>query len=243
MDWQSIARKAEQLIRRIAPELPACYVLLRSSLPEDRQCMDCLLAFTQPRLDLHYKALLESAGRWHGRGFACVIAEDRCDSERVAVGMVLHEAGHALARAWDYSNAEPLRADQLLFDSLTCAAAVADESKTAPPDCEPFAGHDAAWIRCCAHLTYRARSLGVPLGLADVADTASYGLSPCRDFELALGDEPARCAAMSFRELLATPAPEEFECLWRWNCARWSPNGSARRALLGRVALLNPFGG
>ena len=105
-------------------------------------------------------------------------------------------------------NVDPNR---LLFESLV----VANCTRRPPRDDLPaFYGHEAGFIRIAFHLCHRAERAGVSIAPSAICAGHRYGLSHATDYQDALGDEPARCSGMTFRDIAAIPPPHALLSLW-----------------------------
>jgi hypothetical protein len=124
---------------------------------------------------------------------------------------VLHELAHILDRPALFEDRIGVDPNRLLFESLV----VADCTKCPPREDIPhYHGHEAGFIRIALHLCHRAEQAGIAIAPAGICAGHRYGLSHASDYQDALGDEPARCTDMLFRDIAATDLPPAFTRLW-----------------------------
>jgi hypothetical protein len=195
-------------------------------------------------LDIHLREWLTSRGEWHGRGFAIVIDDDKLRAtvspqfhDQAILATAIHELGHALdVDAIDL--AEPADA-KVCCAALTVSAAMWDqmllkESSSAADLASRVPAwftHEAEWIRATAHLAWRAKRQGLPIGLFCLADFARYELSSADDYAAALEPEFQPSGNCSLIELRKQQPPAAFVDLWRSDIKAWyskQPTDTAR---------------
>lgn len=191
------------------------YIVPQSLLPAGYYEGAYHYAFTTPSLDIY---LADHIKPYRGRG-PCMLINDLglvedigpFDLEYMVTKIVLHELAHILDRPALFADRTGEDPNKLLFESLV----IADTTKrNDPSDLPAFYGHGASFIRIALHLCHRATLLGIDIPPAGICDGRRYGISHASDYEDALGDEPARCVDMLFREINAMEAPPEFSQLW-----------------------------
>ena len=236
VDIDALCARAEAISRQIAPldlgDLPL-YIVVQSRVPANRGGKSTADGFTAASLDLHLQDIIGTA--WHGRGPCMVVNDidlcdgqpDRADVESAFCGIVLHELAHILMRPVPFKPRPDAEPAQIVFESLVIGHAVATE----PPlsaQVEPFADHEADFIRVALHLRHRAERAGMLVPMFFFCAGTYYSLSHPNRYREAIGDEPARLADMSIRNILDTPYPKAFWRLWTTDLARWhsdcSPN-------------------
>ena len=152
---------------------------------------------------------------------------DRPMSNQAFCGIVLHELAHVLMRPVPFKPRPDAEPAKIVFESLVIGHAVATEPPVMPrssrlPATKPVSSASPSTCgigrtgrhACSACFCYFAGN--------------QYGLSHPNRYREAIGDEPARLADMSIRNILDTPYPEAFWRLWTTDLARWhsdcSPN-------------------
>jgi hypothetical protein len=154
---------------------------------------------------------LEQSGAWgvHQPGLV-IVADTVVDEPVLLASVVAHEAGH----------------EALVPESVAVLESESDlsglQSVLSSPwrswrlhQGELWAGHDWKWIRAVCHVAHRMRGHGLLTVTELVADlSGQYGLSSLGDYSAALGAEPSRSDWLPIIEVLARPAPAEFEELW-----------------------------
>lgn len=198
-----------ELTTAIAPEVSQPLYLMDhpAALPLPSDCGGYAMDFTCSQL----KAVLIELGEWFGPGPQIVL----CGGDDL--GVFIHELAHVLPF-------EPRRdaIDDPMFASfrrLTLTRWAAEP--TIPADKPKWTGHDLDFIRTVCHLHGRVNMSGRMLCLSEIPFAGEpYGLSPSWKYLSALGDEPERMASKSFREILATPAPNSFLELWKRDIAQ-----------------------
>ena len=225
LTWKN---EAEALLRGIAPdpqdlgERPV-YLVTEKELTAstDPNCYGC----TSGVFDLKLRRRLEGAGRWAGRGFACLVCEQRIFGEfagqadriaRFLRNVVLHEFAHWIT--WSAMHVGPTvnwpGGD--VFDYGARFADAGEQPAFQPvPATKPWDGHGADFIRAACHVADRARESGcrVWVGDLDVADHY-YGLSPVFLYSISLADELDRRRHEPLRQILASPPPTAFQDLF-----------------------------
>lgn len=209
---------AEALCRAVAGrdlgEAPL-YIVPQSSLPPDCGAGDHCYGYTTPSLDLY---LADHIPGYRGRG-PCVVVNDIALAEEISgdalayrtLTIILHELAHVLDRPALYEDRTGVDPNRILFESLVVANATAS-----PPrgDIPLYYGHEVGFIRIALHLVHRAEQAGFEVRPGAVCAGYCYGLSSAYRYQLALGDEPARCTGMTFREIITTKPPQAFSSLW-----------------------------
>jgi len=217
-DMAKILADAEGLCRAVAGRdlagLPI-YLISQSTLPAECGSGDGAYAYTLGSLDLY---LAPHIPNYRGRG-PCIVVNDLALAEDFigedlayrTQAIVLHELGHVLDRPAVYEDRTGVDPNKLKFEALV----VAHVTSNAPrEDIPPYHGHEASFIRVCLHLCHRARQVGFDVHPGALCAGYVYGLSVAQRYEAALGDEPARCMGMLFRDILATKPPAAFTELW-----------------------------
>ena len=74
--------------------------------------------------------------------------------------------------------------------------------------------HGPTWLRATLHCWWRALVNGYSIQLADVMDTAKYGLSPTSKYVDTLMIEASSCDQEPIETILKTPAPPAFQALY-----------------------------
>lgn len=214
----TLLARAEALCRVVATrdlgETPL-YIVAQSALPPGYYAGDYHGAFTVASLDIY---LRDHILNYRGRG-PCMVINDLMlaemyepeDQEYLTQQFVLHELAHVLNRPALFEDRTGVDPNKLLFESLV----VADCTKRPPRDDIPlYHGHEVDFIRIALHLCYRAQQVGFDAYHASLCAGYRYGLSHASLYLDALGDEPARCADMFFRDIRATEPPQAFSSLW-----------------------------
>jgi hypothetical protein len=158
-------------------------------------------------------------GKWKGRGAMIVICQPEHEHLK---GILLHELGHVLPVGSPREDSEP-SADEIAMElSMVQKWADLPEVERANDHRPWWPHHDDAFIRRVLHLHYRAERLGhdAPGRTLCIAGEY-YGLSPPACYHRALGDEPARLSALSFREIEEIEQPKEFSQLFAADVQRW----------------------
>jgi hypothetical protein len=215
--------KAEALCRRIAPldlgDAPL-YIVPQSRVPANLGGKSVCDGFTAPSLDLYLKDVIGPG--WRGRGGCIVVNDtdfggmDAADIETAVSAIALHELAHILERPALYRDRrgeDPLRVQ---LEALIVGQMIAEDTATA----KPFDGHGAGFIRAALHLRHRADVAGMLIPLFYYCAGNHYGLSHPSRYREALGDEPARLAEASFKQILASPYPTAFWRLWTVDTAQ-----------------------
>ena len=211
--------RAEELCHAVAShdlgETPL-YIVSQSDLPEGFGSGDPCYGYTTPSLDLY---LQDHIRDWRGRG-PCMVINDLAlredhlsdELEYPTCAYVLHELAHILDRPALFQDRTGVDPKRLIFEKLVVASATQRPART---DLPPYFGHEHAFIRIAIHLCHRAGRNGISVAPAVVCAGYQYRLSHAARYQEALGDEPRRCVDLSFREILASPAPRPFLDLWR----------------------------
>lgn len=166
---------------------------------------------------------LEQSGAWGVHRPGLVVVADAVAAEPVLLNSVIaHECGHAaLLEPESVAVPESDLAQLQVLLSVPWRLWGLHQG-------EPWAGHDSRWIRAVCHVVHRMRGHGLVTVTAAVADLALYGLqSSLSEYVDALGDEPAALDWVPIDEVLARPAPAEFESLWIADCQRSGFVGSS----------------
>jgi hypothetical protein len=217
-DVATLLAQAETLCRAVAGrdlEGVPMSIVAQSILPVDCGSGDHCYSYTLPSLDIY---LADHIPGYCGRGPCMVINDvaladdfDHEDLQYVVPAYVLHELSHVLDRPALFDDRTGVDPDRLLFESLV----VADCTKRPPREDIPlYHGHEAGFIRIALHLCHRAERAGVDIAPAAICAGHRYGLSHASDYQDALGDEPARCTDVLFRDIAATDPPPAFTRLW-----------------------------
>lgn len=217
-DMAKILADAEALCRAVAGrdlEGIPLYLVPQSILPPQCGSGDHCYAYTTPSLDLYLRDHIRD---WRGRGPCMVIndaglAEDY-DGEDLAYRTqttVIHELAHILDRPALFADRTGVDPNKILFESLVVAKV---GERPQRDDIPLYFGHGHSFIRIALHLCNRAVQAGVHISPAAICAGHRYGISHAICYRDALGDEPQCCAAMLFREILATKPPVAFAKLW-----------------------------
>jgi hypothetical protein len=231
----ALIAKAEALCRQIAPHDLSdtfLYIVPQSRIPADRGGNSVADGFTEPSLDLHLQDIIGPA--WRGRGPCMVINDtdlfyghpDPLDIESTFCGIALHELAHVLMRPAPFKPRPDAEPAKIVFESLVVGHSVTIEPSV-DTQVEPFAGHEAGFIRVALHLRHRADRAGVLVPMFYYCAGTPYGLSHPNRYRKALGNEPDRLADLSIREIIATPYPKAFWRLWTADVARWHSDRSS----------------
>ena len=218
-DVAKILADAEALCHAVAGrdlgETPL-YVVPQSSLPAECGDGDYAYGYTTPSLDIYLASHIPD---YRGRGPCMVIndiglAEDYepVDIAYLTQATVLHELAHILDRPMLFEDRSGVDPNKLLFESLVVANATQLPSRA---DIPLYFGHGHSFIRISLHLCHRAQQAGVHISTAAICAGHRYGLSHASFYAEALGDEPARCADMTFSQIMATKPPPAFSHRWR----------------------------
>ncbi len=240
--FDALAETANELCRAISPvDLPAdvaFYCLHAVQLGGDagsyidaNRCN----AYTAAWLDLRLRPLLESQGRWCGRGVAMLLAEEW----RLKVfgpgrhawdgllALVLHEYAHTLTNPIDWYRSADDGAPSLAANekSLRESAKAAEIAGAAVVDCAPsesLAQHGFEFTRAALHLIHRARLVGCQLSIDNLWIAGRlYRMSDAADYRRAFDAELCETRlAQSVRELLTTEPPFEAARLWGVDAGR-----------------------
>ncbi len=227
----TILARTEALCRRIAAkDLVAAplYIVKQSKVPaEFGGAADCS-GFTTPDLDLYLRDTIATA--WRGRGPCMVVNDndfteqmDAADIESAIAATALHELAHIVQRPALFRDRQNEDPDKLVYEALCVGHIVATEPgpDSAAATAKPYYGHEAGFIRVALHLRYRAELACALVPLFGFCAGNLYGLSHPTRYLAALADEPARLIDASFKEIIATPYPEEFSRLWASDLAHW----------------------
>lgn len=217
-DVGTVLARAKRLCRQVAGRdlgNAPLYIVPQSQLPNFAYSNPCN-GYTSRSLDLYLQGAIGAS--WRGRGPCMVIndlrlAED-ChvdDFEYLALAIALHELAHILERPRLVTERVGVTPAQIQFEALVIAEAVV---KDPPPEQPAYQGHESSFIRLALHLCHRAAERGVQIAPPIVCGGWPYGLSPAFRYVEALGDEAARLADLSFRDILAISPPQDFAQLW-----------------------------
>ena len=191
--------------------------------------------------DRVHEAEITAAGLWSGRGPCVVIdleafygrsfaeaksrgfGERRADKlARIALaGSIVHELAHHLVEQ-DAGGEKELFASgvemvkQIFRDQMETGVAAANSLTPS----EPWAKHDARYIRAVCHLTHRMRRSLPDLKYSHVYDSDLYGVSPSGLYAASLAGELLDSNG-SIRTILASAPPAEFRDLWRADIFQW----------------------
>ncbi len=247
-EWQyEIEARLRELLPIDFPESLPIYLAGRRELSARFEHPDgACTAYTGLAVDLRLRPWLECLGLWKGRGFAAVFFEtefppwapSRSYLLRFLPNIALHEAAHYLedarspAASFDFGALSPAAQDSIQDWLLEDSAPIdkngqhpsGDPLRATLP--RPFHWHESQFTRAAVHLVARTASGGFHT-TGDSAKFMSlrvagerYGMSGFDAYREALGDEPQRLEEIPIREILATPAPAEFEGLWRADLRR-----------------------
>lgn len=221
---------AERVARACIPDLrdvPLYIMRPQNGSPVTPEMMGGIGGLFRRGLDLSLRPLLESAGRWHGRGVAIIVdvvlcyarATNDSDGLRNIIGAVLHELGHWLDMPTatdrpdaDYSYATFAAACEGLGSEPVASAAF-------PPN---FLAHEESFCRLAAHLWYRASHGGgiclQPHYLRFGSDYHGLEMlpSPVAIIDV-LWDELELFDGLALRRVAALPQPAAYTALWN-NC-------------------------
>ncbi|MCA9183986.1 MAG: hypothetical protein R3E01_10065 [Pirellulaceae bacterium] len=200
----------------------ALYVVPQSSLPGECGSGDHCYAYTTPSLDLY---LRDHIPDWRGRGPCMVVndiglAEDYEleDLACLVPAYVLHELAHILDRPALFADRHGVEPNRLKFEALVVAS-VGERSQR--NDIPLYFGHGNSFIRIALHLCHRAQRTDVDVRPTAICAGHRYGLSHASLYLEALGDEPARCAGMSFHDIKSFKPPLAFSHLWTVDCIEY----------------------
>ncbi|MBC7854268.1 MAG: hypothetical protein IAF94_12615 [Pirellulaceae bacterium] len=233
---------SEQLIQRIVPDVAG--VPLHVVQPKV-MVGSVLAGFVHDRLCPIMRPELEAAGQWRGEGWTIaadidhIFARDIPDStaERLAVGLILHEAAHLLVSAAappadkPAPNSEP--ADDIAAFVAESQRALSDESPARIP--AAFWGHGDRFTRVCCHLYFRYISGGnYRLYPKDLIFGNAYPtldlLSDPGKYAWLLWDELGANRYCAFREIVPATLPEAFALQWQADASRVFDSALAARA-------------
>lgn len=157
------------------------------------------------------------ADGWHGRGFTCIVRPGLLRTFEAFVGAVLHEYAHHLVDG-PVARQLVLRAGADIIPDIgqrwdrqlaELPARPLPRIVSASPSLELCQNHGAAFIRACLHISWRSRLLW-PGGVPEIVRPCPPLADPLFYGEL-LGDEPQQRREDDLAEVLAGPAPGEFE--------------------------------
>jgi len=224
-DMAKILAGAEALCRAVAGrdlEGTPLYLVPQSILPPQCGSGDHCYGYTTPSLDLY---LRDHISDWRDRGPCMVVndiglAEDYEleDLAYIVPAYVLHELAHILDRPTLYEDRTGVDPNKLLFESLVVANV---GERPQRDDLPPYFGHGHSFIRIALHLCHRAQQTGVDVRPTAICAGHRYGLSHASLYLEALGDEPARCAGMSFQDIKSFKPPRAFSHLWTVDCIEY----------------------
>lgn len=210
--------QAEELCRAVASldlEGVPLYIVPQSILPPECGSADYAYGYTCGSLDLYIRDHIPG---YCGRG-PCMVLNDMAlgqmfEPEDVAYLLqihALHELAHVLDRPALYDDRTGVDPNKLLFETLVVADVTQRPQRE---DIPPYHGHEAGFIRIALHLCHRAAVAGFDVRPGAICAGYRYGLSPAACYLESLGDEPARCAEMLFRDIAETTPPQAFSSLW-----------------------------
>ena len=217
-DMAKILADAEALCRTVAGrdlEGVPLYLVPQSILPPECGSGDHCLAYTLGSLDLY---LAPHILHYRGRG-PCIVVNDIALAEEFGgenlayrtQTVILHELAHVLDRPALYEDRTGVDPIRILFESLIVANVTASPLRE---DIPLYHGHEVGFIRIALHLVHRAEQASFEVRPGAICAGYHYGLSSAYRYQVALGDEPARCASMSFRDIRAMKPPPAFSSLW-----------------------------
>jgi hypothetical protein len=223
-DVATLAADAEALCRRVAGHDLAgapIYIVCQSTLASEFGRAEGCDGYTTPSLDLY---LADHIAGYRGRGPCFVVndimlREDQPDDFAYWFSaIVLHELAHVLERRAlfdDRAGEDPMK---LKFEAICLSKIAAEPEAVAGP---PYRGHEAPFIRTVLHLRHRAAMAHTRIAPSALFNSRHLGLSRPERYAAALADEPARCAGMSFRDILATKPPRKFSQIWNQDVFDW----------------------
>ena len=201
---------------QLAPELGAAGLRVILHQP-DWPIPPSVLAYVAKGRHLAAREYLRSIGTWPGHWPAIILLVRPPASVTEALPVVIHELAHCLPASPPLADIEPSDSERKMQ-----ALQLATWSARKVQDSEPWAGHDARFVRRCCHLRYRAAWLGIDIDLtaANVAGR-NYGLSHPSMYEEALATEPQRLRLKTFSEIDSGPVPKRFARLFSQDVAEW----------------------
>lgn len=217
--------QAEQLARAIIPDLrglPLYVIVPRAGTLVTAEMLGRARGAFYSGLSDVLRPDLESAGKWQGPGPA-IVTDDADD-----VGLVLHELGHWLD--------VPLPSEPLDYPAFMAANERMHAELEAPAPVPPALwSHGDRFHRICCHLWYRAsRMIGHPVRIAELCFGSDYrgleSLSAPGHYVQSLWDELQTRRGWAIRDVLALPAPDEFNQLWSADLARMFADAQSRAA-------------
>jgi hypothetical protein len=223
-DTERLLIDAEALCRAVAARDLAgvpLYIVCQSSLHEQFGRAEGCDGYTSPSLDLY---LADHIPDYRGRGPCFVVndtmlLEDRADDAAYWFNaIVLHELAHVLVRPALFEDRSSDSPDKIKFEALCMGSITSQPETVAGP---PYRGHEAPFIRSVLHLRHRAEMAGTVIAPSALFNCRHLGLSRPERYAAALADEPARCAGMSFRDILSTKPPVAFSKLWNQDVFDW----------------------
>ncbi len=228
---EPLQRWIESLFSRELNGLP-CYVLHSVELPPEDLPLERFLAFTSVVASDRYETFLQARGCWKGSGFAVVLSPDGWQLSDFGIRHVLiHELAHYLQHS---GNGQPQAHCPVLSNlakwvdpkRITEMVREAANSWWGPRfgECPPWVvgDHAGKWIRLALHLGHRADLQGFPFdpSRAFVAGP-HYGLSHPAKYQQALTGELWERRWDPLAEIMATPAPDEFNSLFLRDVVQW----------------------
>jgi hypothetical protein len=226
----------EQIAARDLGDTPL-YVLPQSALARAYGDAGATYGCWSPSADLYYRDAIGDA--WRGRG-ACVLINDLAlredhdeDFELHFFATALHEFAHVMERGVLFRERTDVAPDlveaRMKFESFALALQLAAPPTQRESQAALWA-HGGPFVRVCLHLAFRADVVGERIGPALLCGGRRYGLSHAMRYGLALGQEPMRMRRLTFRDILATPAPKAFRHLWLQDACEWMDSNNGRAA-------------
>ncbi len=205
-----ILSHAEGLLRAIEPvELGDGPVYLLDAASAAWFDSSTCIGATHPSFDLLLRPILESQGRWRGRGFACLLDVEWFAANAKPWGWRLKAVCRTTIHELAHRVCFPL---SMLDSDVTEAFTVAAMSTDVAVD--DVVGHGGTWLRALCHLAWRANATPWPYRLQckadDLGDHGAYRLSQFRDYADTLRREIVRHHETPLREVLATEPPAAF---------------------------------
>lgn len=177
--------------------------------------------------DLRLESVLRQRGIWAGRGFACIVRDDRLFEASASpsavrwgfLGIAIHELAHHLcyARSW-FLDDEQLPLHLRIIPRRLRAIVAGDAGRpldSAAPGAAPWEFHELDFVRAALHLVHRCRirCCAIEPEYVQVAGPM-YGLSPPSRYAFCLGSERFDNEDLAIREVLTLPAPAAFTGLF-----------------------------
>lgn len=170
---------------------------------------------------------LIASNQWRGPGPTIVYINPP------TLGVTMHELAHMLPLKDEYPEDREPTAGNRRFEAKAAAAWASGAIEPIDPR-QPWFGHEADWIRYTFHVWWRATNLHGfrvhPVKLCVAGKR--YGLSHARGYLEALGDEPKRLQASTFKEIQAIEPPAEFSELFEQDVLRWKAANPTKKEKL-----------